>query len=66
MSLKLEQDGVSFRAVAFGGGEWADELTALKGPIDVAFRPVINTFRGRCNVELHLVDWRTPAAADTL
>jgi len=65
LSLKLAQDGVSFRAVAFGGGEWADELTALDGPIDVAFRPVINTFRGRCNVELHLVDWRTPATGGT-
>ena len=58
LSLKLEQNGVALRAVAFGGGEWAEELTALEGPIDVAFRPVINTFRGRSNVELHLVDWR--------
>jgi hypothetical protein len=26
--------------------------------LDVAFRPVINEFRGRQSVELHLVDWR--------
>ncbi len=58
LSLKLIQHGVSLRAVAFGGGEWADELAAVDGPLDVAFRPVINTFRGRHNVELHLVDWR--------
>ncbi len=58
LSLKLLQHGLSLRAVAFGGGEWADELAALRGPIDIAFRPVINTFRGRQNVELHLVDWR--------
>jgi single-stranded-DNA-specific exonuclease len=58
LSLKLSQHGVTLRAVAFGGGEWADELAAADRPLDVAFRPVINTFRGRRNVELHLVDWR--------
>ena len=58
LSMKLSQHGVVFRAVAFGGGEWADELAAVARPIDVAFRPVINTFGGRRNVELHLVDWR--------
>lgn len=59
LAVKLSQHGVTLRAVAFGGGEWADELAALDGPVDIAFRPVINTFRGRHNVELHLVDWRT-------
>jgi single-stranded-DNA-specific exonuclease len=58
LSLKLSQHGVTLRAVAFGGGEWVEELSALDRPLDVAFRPVINTFRGRRNVELHLVDWR--------
>jgi single-stranded-DNA-specific exonuclease len=58
LSLKLSQYGVTLRAVAFGGGEWLDELLALTGPIDIAFRPVINTFKGRQSVELHLVDWR--------
>jgi single-stranded-DNA-specific exonuclease len=56
--LKLSQYGVTLRAVAFGGGEWIDDLIALEGPIDIAFRPVINTFKGRQSVELHLVDWR--------
>jgi single-stranded-DNA-specific exonuclease len=58
LSLRLKQHDVTLRAVAFGGGEWADELAALNEPIDVAFRPVINTYRGRRSVELHLVDWR--------
>jgi len=58
LSVKLSQHNVTLRAVAFGGGDWAEELTALKGPIDVAFRPVINTFRGRRSVELHMVDWQ--------
>ncbi len=65
LSLRLRQHDVALRAVAFGGGEWADELAALDEPIDVAFRPVINTFAGRRNVELHLVDWRKTAAGPT-
>jgi single-stranded-DNA-specific exonuclease len=58
LALMLSQHGVTLRAVAFGGSEWADDLAKLDGPIDVAFRPVINNFRGRQSVELHLVDWR--------
>jgi len=63
LALKLAQDGVAFRTVAFGGGDWMDDLAALDGPIDVAFRPVINRFRGRQSVELHLVDWRETGTA---
>jgi len=58
LSLMLCQHDVTLRAVAFGGGEWSEELAAADSPLDVAFRPVINTFRGRRSVELHLVDWR--------
>lgn len=58
LSLRLVQHGVSLRGVAFGGGDWHDELAALEGPMHVAFRPVINTFRGRSSVEIHLADWR--------
>jgi len=59
LSLKLNQHEVDFRAVAFGAGDWIDELKSLDGePIDIAFRPVINTFRGRRSVEVHLVDWK--------
>lgn len=65
LSMMLSQHGIVLRAVAFGGGEWADALGGLSGPVDVAFRPVINSFRGRRSVELHLVDWR-PAEQDHL
>jgi single-stranded-DNA-specific exonuclease len=58
LSMKLSQHGVSLRAVAFGAGDRAEELAALDRPLDIAFRPVINTFRGQHNVELQLVDWR--------
>lgn len=59
ISLKLQQHDITLRAVAFGGADWTEELTASPGPLEVAFRPVINSFRGRRSVELHLVDWRT-------
>ncbi len=58
LSLKVRQHGVTLRAVAFGQGEAADELAQIDGPLDIAFQPVINEFRGRRSVEMHLVDWR--------
>ena len=58
LSLKICQDQARLRAVAFGKGEWAEGMAEIKGPIDIVYRPVINTFRGRSSVELHLVDWR--------
>ncbi len=63
LSLRLAQHGVELRGVAFGGGAWADELTDLAGPIAVAFRPVINEFRGRRSVELQVCDWQPSLVA---
>jgi single-stranded-DNA-specific exonuclease len=61
LSVRLDHHGVKLRSVAFGQGDWAEPLAATEGPIDVAYRPVINEFRGRRSVELHLVDWRVPS-----
>jgi single-stranded-DNA-specific exonuclease len=58
LSLKLTQHRTTMRAVGFGHGEWSDELTAINTPLDIAYKPVINDFRGRQTVEVHLVDWR--------
>lgn len=58
LSVDLIQAGVKLRAVAFGAGDREDELLRLDGPIEVAFRPVINTFRGYSSVEMHLTDWK--------
>lgn len=58
LSIKLQHLGTAIRGVAFGKAEWADELQAVGGLLDVAYRPVINEFRGRRNVEIQLVDWR--------
>jgi single-stranded-DNA-specific exonuclease len=58
IALKLEQHGVALRAVAFGGGDWEDDLNGATGPLAVAFKPIINNFRGRQTVEMQLADWR--------
>ncbi|HMO84659.1 MAG TPA: single-stranded-DNA-specific exonuclease RecJ, partial [Lacipirellulaceae bacterium] len=59
LAMTFDQRGVRIRAVAFNGGEWEPELAALNGsPLSIAFRPVINRFRGRTSVEIHLADWR--------
>jgi single-stranded-DNA-specific exonuclease len=58
LSLRLEQHGVALRAVAFGGGDWEQDLNAAAGPLSVAFKPIINNFRGRVTVEMQLADWR--------
>lgn len=58
LSLTLKQHQVTFRAVAFNQAEWVEPLKNHSGPLDVAYRPIINEFRGRRSVELHLVDWK--------
>ncbi|MBX3420346.1 MAG: single-stranded-DNA-specific exonuclease RecJ [Pirellulaceae bacterium] len=60
LSMQLVQHGWKMRAVAFGHAEeWLPTLMQHTDDlIDLAFRPVINEYRGFRKVELHLVDWR--------
>jgi single-stranded-DNA-specific exonuclease len=58
LSMMFDQYGVKMRAVAFGGGDWEEDLARVDGPMSIAFRPVLNHFRGRTTVEIHLADWR--------
>ncbi|WP_164103899.1 single-stranded-DNA-specific exonuclease RecJ [Candidatus Laterigemmans baculatus] len=58
LSARIEHRGTRMRSVAFGQGEWCDDLNQTEGTIDIAFRPVVNEFRGRRTVEAQLVDWR--------
>ncbi|MEO8272361.1 MAG: DHHA1 domain-containing protein, partial [Aureliella sp.] len=65
MSLQLAQHGHRMRGVAFGQAEeWLPEMSEVSGKIDLAFRPVINEFRGFRKVELQLVDWRVHNAEE--
>ena len=63
LSARVQQHGTRLRALAFNRAEWMPDLVAQTGRLDIAFRPVINEFRGRRTVELHLDDWR-PSRAD--
>jgi single-stranded-DNA-specific exonuclease len=63
LSLRLRQSagataGKVFRAVAFGKGDWAEEIEAVDGPLSISFTAAINEFRGYERVELHLTDWQ--------
>jgi single-stranded-DNA-specific exonuclease len=58
LALRLQQHGVALRAVAFGGGDWEQDLLDAGGGLAVAFKPVINHYRGRQTVEMHVADWR--------
>ncbi len=64
-NAQFRQGDVTLRGVAFNRGDWADEMARLNGrAVDIAFRPVINEFRGTRSVELHLEDWR-PSIMDS-
>ena len=58
LSVKLRQGNKVIRGVAFGAGEWCEPLNQVDGSIQIAYRPVINDFRGFRKPEVHLVDWR--------
>ncbi len=62
LAIKVRQQGTTMRGVAFGRGDWAEQLKSTVGPISVTFAPVINTFNGFNKVELHLIDWKPTAA----
>jgi single-stranded-DNA-specific exonuclease len=58
LSIFVSQYGQRMRGVAFGKGEWADELAKHGGPISICFQPTINRFQGRERVEFQLIDWQ--------
>jgi single-stranded-DNA-specific exonuclease len=62
LSMRVQQGGRVFRCVAFGKGEWADEIAEVSGPLHICFQAGTNQYRGYESVELTLVDWK-PAAA---
>ncbi|WP_437224768.1 single-stranded-DNA-specific exonuclease RecJ [Planctomicrobium sp. SH661] len=64
LALKLKDGERIIRCVAFGKGDWAEELAKVSGPLAFCFSANINHFRGYESVELHLHDWR-PAETPT-
>jgi single-stranded-DNA-specific exonuclease len=58
LTVQLRQGSKTIRAVAFNAESWCDELNNMTEPFEIAYRPVVNEFRGYRSVEIHLVDWR--------
>lgn len=58
LQLSLVQHGATIRGVAFGAGDWLPHLPQPGEPFHIAFRPVVNEYRGRRSAEVQLVDWR--------
>lgn len=58
LSLKLRDRERVIRCVAFGKGDWAEEIAQAQGPLAFCFSAGINFFRGFESVELHLHDWQ--------
>ena len=58
LDLRVRHYGKVMRAIAFGRGEWADEIAAVEGAISISYAANINRFRGQENVELKLLDWQ--------
>lgn len=58
LTVRFDQGGRKIRGVAFGAGDWCDEINACESSLQLVYRPVINDFNGFRSVEVHLVDWR--------
>ncbi|MCA9173178.1 MAG: single-stranded-DNA-specific exonuclease RecJ [Planctomycetales bacterium] len=58
LSVRLLQNDRILRGIAFGQAEWAEPMEAVDGPLDIAYRPLINEYRGMLSVEVRVVDWR--------
>jgi single-stranded-DNA-specific exonuclease len=65
LNLRVRHYGKVLRAIAFGRGEWADEIAAVQGPLSICFAAGINRFRGQANVELQILDWRPDSLGDS-
>ncbi|MDO4575370.1 MAG: DHHA1 domain-containing protein [Planctomycetia bacterium] len=61
LTLTVRQLNHTYRILAFQFGEDMAELTTIfekKLPIDIAFRPMLNSYNGVTRVAFHLVDWK--------
>ena len=61
LSVKFRQGNKVLRGVAFGKGDWADELAESRGDLNICFAAAINSYKGYENVELELIDWQSDA-----
>jgi hypothetical protein len=65
LALRVRQGNTVLRAVAFGNGDWADDLARRSGPISICFTANLNRYQGYDRVELQLIDWQADQTAPT-
>jgi len=61
LQLVLRQGGKKVRAVAFRMADRLEELKSGGGALSIAFRPEINEFMGRREVQVHIEDFQPRA-----
>lgn len=66
LSLRVRQGNAVLRCVAFGKGDWADDIAACDGPLSICFSPSLNAFNGYESVELQLIDWKPAQPAPAI
>jgi len=57
-SARVRQGSRVLRCVAFGKGDWADEMSDVRGPLSICYSAGINAYNGYESVELQLIDWQ--------
>jgi single-stranded-DNA-specific exonuclease len=55
LGMTIAQDGATIRCVGFRMGDLADALAGVRN-VSIAGRPALNTYRGKTNVQLEIVD----------
>ncbi len=58
LSFRVTQAGATFKAIAWGIAERADELTSAGGACSLAFTPRRNEWQGRTSIDLEVVDFQ--------
>lgn len=62
LALRVRDGNKVLRAVAFGKGDWADQMQQeIQGKFSICFTTNMNRFRGYETVELKLIDWQPQA-----
>jgi single-stranded-DNA-specific exonuclease len=58
-SFVVKGEGKTMRAVSFSNMEFYSRLKATKSPIDIIYRPRVNSFRGNSSLQIEIIDLRT-------
>lgn len=63
LSFRVEQQGTTLKAIAFGMADRFDELMSAEGACSLAFTPKLNEWQGWRSIDLEVVDFQPGAQA---